>query len=265
MPVGGTVPVWYDPSYWYEGVKLRFDLQEQIDMIAQGLESYWRIFAVSLGGFLVLPAISLMLGDRPKPTLRLIGSQWILLTPIAAALGIYAALHVEGRYIGAFAILFGLGALNTVAVPRGRKPRLVLLVAAAAWLAVLSAKAIHAGFRRPPPIIGRLTRLANDVAAGLERQGVQKGDKIATFTASPGRWDRMLGLKVAAHAEWWLDGVEDQFWALDPIERKGIYRKLGDLKLKGIVLEAIQHPVTEPGWRQIGSTNHYWRQLPDIE
>jgi hypothetical protein len=70
-------------------------------------------------------------------------------------------------------------------------------------------------------------------------------------------------VKVAAHAEWWLDGIEDRFWALDPGARREIYTKLGDLKLKGIVLEAINKPVEEPGWRQLGTTHHYWRPLPE--
>lgn len=264
-PVGGTVPVWYDPSYWYEGVRLRFDAYDQIAMIVKGLKSYWRIFGISLGGFIVLPAISLVLGHGWKPTLRLLGSQWILLTPAAAALGIYALLHVEGRYIGAFAILFGMAALNAVAMPSGGKPRRLLLILAAAWLAGLSAKAVYSGFRSPPLIVGRLTRLAFDVAGELHKQGVRRGDRVATLTASAARWDRMLGVKVAAHAEWWREGVEDKYWALSPAQREEIYRRLGDLKLTGIVLEAANKPVGEPGWRQLGSTNHYWKPLPEIE
>jgi hypothetical protein len=121
--------------------------------------------------------------------------------------------------------LFGVAALNTLALPRAAKPRRVMLYLAAAWLMLLTAKAVYSGFRAAPPAVNRAARLASGVAAEMAKQGVRKGDKIATLTASPGRWDRMLGVRVAAHAEWWLDGVEDKFWALIPKERQAIYTR----------------------------------------
>jgi hypothetical protein len=244
-------------------MKPRFSFAEQIAMIAESLKAYWRIFAVSLGGFAALFAASLLLAHRRESVLRLLASQWVCLLTVAAALGLYGLVHVEARYIGPFAILFGVAALNTLALPRAAKPRRVLLYLAAAWLMLLTAKAVYSGFRAAPPAVNRAARLASGVAAEMAKQGVRKGDKIATLTASPGRWDRMLGVRVAAHAEWWLDGVEDKFWALIPKERQAIYTRLGDLKLKGIVLEASRRRVEEPGWKQLGDTKHYWRPLPE--
>ena len=261
-PVGGTLPAWYDPSYWFEGVRLRFNIPDQIAVMAENLRFYWRIFAVSLGGFIVLLAASLLLADRRESVPRLLAAQWILLIPAAAALAAYGLVHVEGRYIGPFAVLFGVASLNTLAMPRGARARRLLASLAAGWLAVLTAKAAYSGFGGPPAVVERLVRLAPEVAAELTKQGVRRGDRIATFSGSTGPWDRLLGVRVAAHAEWWLDGVEEQFWALDPGSRAAIYQRLADLGIKGAVLEARQRAIAEPGWRPLGNTRHYWRPLP---
>jgi hypothetical protein len=66
-------------------------------MIAGSLKAYWRIFAVSLGGFAALFAASLLLAHRRESVLRLLASQWVCLFTVAAALGLYGLVHVEAR------------------------------------------------------------------------------------------------------------------------------------------------------------------------
>src|SRR5437867_3770087 len=48
-PVGGTYPPWYDPSYWYEGVVLHFDLNEQISVLGKSIKTFGKLLIRSQG------------------------------------------------------------------------------------------------------------------------------------------------------------------------------------------------------------------------
>ena len=44
-PIAGTYPVWYDPSYWYEGLTPHFDLTAQMSTVYKNIKAYWDIFS----------------------------------------------------------------------------------------------------------------------------------------------------------------------------------------------------------------------------
>ena len=44
-PVGGSYPTWSDPSYWYEGVRPRFHLREQLRTLKGSADAYFGLFA----------------------------------------------------------------------------------------------------------------------------------------------------------------------------------------------------------------------------
>src|SRR5207245_8576714 len=39
-PIGGTYPLWYDSTYWHEGIRPYFDLAQQSRAIAASLVTY---------------------------------------------------------------------------------------------------------------------------------------------------------------------------------------------------------------------------------
>jgi hypothetical protein len=55
-PVGGTYPVWYDPSYWYEGVEVRFDPMQQLSAFTRTGRVYTEYILMRQG-----PAIAALL------------------------------------------------------------------------------------------------------------------------------------------------------------------------------------------------------------
>ena len=67
-PVRATYPLWYDPSYWYAGLKARIDIGGQWRALRQGLADLARV----VFGQVVLAAsvIALWLATAPQPGSR---------------------------------------------------------------------------------------------------------------------------------------------------------------------------------------------------
>ncbi len=50
-PIPATFPLWYDPSYWCEGLTWRFDARQQMSAIAASLRSYYDLISSDLWPF----------------------------------------------------------------------------------------------------------------------------------------------------------------------------------------------------------------------
>ena len=54
-PIGGTYPPWYDPTYWYEGLTIKFNLVNQVKTAAKNFVFYYKRFLGSLVfGYLIV-------------------------------------------------------------------------------------------------------------------------------------------------------------------------------------------------------------------
>jgi hypothetical protein len=111
-PIGGTYPLWYDTSYWHEGIEPYFDLNGQVQAIKTSLLFYCALFFSHFTqpfmsvGFLILFAT----GARRSLGLNNAAAVWPVLIVVISALGLYSLALVESRYIGAFICLLWLGA-----------------------------------------------------------------------------------------------------------------------------------------------------------
>lgn len=108
-PIGGSYPLWYDHSYWYDGVHPHLEIRRQLNVIHIGLRDYFDMFFVQLGGlavgFLVLLACGAPLRNFLGDFLRAI-PLWGL---AVAGFGMYALVHVEPRFLSGFVILLWAG------------------------------------------------------------------------------------------------------------------------------------------------------------
>jgi hypothetical protein len=119
QPVPGTYPVSTDPSYWLEGLPLRFDPASQWAVLIRHFKRYGTILAPLLAAGVVLAAAA---------GLRRAGQAVVrnraLLTVCLAAMLLYALVHVERRFVAPW-VLIGSAALGFVesaspAIPPGR-------------------------------------------------------------------------------------------------------------------------------------------------
>jgi hypothetical protein len=106
-PISGTYPLWYEPSYWYSGTNVRFLWGQQVTAIKETLRTYKGMAFDSLpflSGAIVLAVLSLQEKQRSAAPQTL---SWQIAWPLAAC-AMYALVHVESRFLGAFLVLFWL-------------------------------------------------------------------------------------------------------------------------------------------------------------
>jgi hypothetical protein len=177
-PVGGTFPPWYDPSYWSEGTRLQFHWRAQLRSLRKVYNAYLDLLNAQGAFLLAFLALLLAQGEFRKNVARF-ARLWALWLPGLAALGLYALLHIETRFIAAFVTLVWLGLFASVRLPEGDHshhwPTAVLLALFLVTFIPIARNLVsdaHLLFRPPPD-----TDWA--VAQELHRLGVPPGGAIA--------------------------------------------------------------------------------------
>jgi len=190
-PLGGTYPVWYDPSFWYEGVRARFNMRQQIKALARNLG--WEIFLVfALAGSLISGLFVLFyVSGRKSDILKDVQQFWFLLVPAVSALGLYSLVHYETRYVASFVVVVYLCLFFSIHLQGS--PQSQRLVSAVAILLFLMFMAPFGPGRIPKHFVDaldlfRLSRFEQgsdqEVVKELYRMGLQPGDHIASLTFS---------------------------------------------------------------------------------
>jgi hypothetical protein len=121
-PVGGTFPLWYDPTYWYDGTGATFDLGAQLRAVRHSGRVYLDMLRVAPGVELLagLGLLTLLTARARLPTRRLL-AYLRFLVPAFAGLALYAAVHVEPRFVGAFLTTVFVGLFSALSLPSGRR------------------------------------------------------------------------------------------------------------------------------------------------
>lgn len=270
-PIGGTFPVWYDPSYWYEGVRLRFDLMGQAKATLLALGRYHRMFFSYLQSGLFIGFLVLLLYSswRPKDWLRSIAAQWPLLAPALAAMLLYAVVYVEARYVGPFIILFWLGLYSAprlpAAAPAKRVTECVAIVMTALLVILLFVStAVKARFLALDVWRGKIVAPHKqwDVARGLQELGVHPGDKIATVypEASTGSRSRMMATARLARVQV-VAGItprdSSEFWTADPATREQVINLFKSTGARIILSEDLPDNTPPDNWVKVGDTSYH--------
>src|SRR5262245_62063611 len=116
-PFRVTLPIWYDPSYWYEGVKIDLyqHLHRRLRHRASSALGISRLKILSLFVLLILGALCLHRTTRGFSTLfKSLSESSVLWLPAIAAFALYAMTSIQGRYVGPFVVLLGLGIVSAM-------------------------------------------------------------------------------------------------------------------------------------------------------
>ena len=144
-PAGVTFGPWYDPTYWYAGTTATFDLGEQARVVRRAGRDYLDTLATATGLVLALGFGFLLLVSVRRRDLRRIAQHWRLVVPAVFGLAIYATVHVESRFVGAFIATVAAACYAVLPWPDGRRVRILAGVAIAVVLTV----ALVSNVRRP--------------------------------------------------------------------------------------------------------------------
>jgi len=265
-PVGGTYPLWHDPSYWYQGLKFKSNPLKQLKILVRNILFYYRRFLGALFfGYIILAFAS----GKSWTSLRFLRENWRLLFVAISGLGAYslvADMQVVGspmqpslRYVAPFVVLLFAGVFSSVRLPNSvESKRLVagMTVATMVWLGVyfydLAATNIKIIVNRPGQ------HLQWKVADELQKLGLEPGDKVAifgTYFYPDFHWARLARVQIISELR-----NEKSFWDKDPKTEAKIIEKIKQTGVSAIVQKAglkIPDSALAKGWQKVGNTGYY--------
>jgi hypothetical protein len=207
-PLPGTYPYWFDPSYWYEGVKTPFDWTREKLALLRNVKAFaWLAYAINgapLSVLILLQSLAL----RRAGAIRRMMRYWIVVLPAAASLVPYVLIHWEPRYLAG-----GLCVLMVTATASARLPALpqtrqisrrggVVVVALFFYRAAPPLRQSTLGFwqavrlRWPQP-----ENVYWSIASALHEAGYPEGTKVATIEfgdMSHVMWARLARVQIVA-------------------------------------------------------------------
>ena len=256
-PVGGTYPLWFDPSYWYAGAKTHFDLPRQIAAFKETMRVYLDILydtSVYLSGAVIL--CILILRDK----LHLTAPRtffWQLGWPVAA-FAMYAAVHVERRFLGAFFVLMWLAIYQTLMF---RANRLVAMAVCATVLCAvmipftidLAMRSLHTAREVFHPKVPDY----QTVAFALRNLGLQNGDRLAVVGFGKDcYYARSARLRVVAQIP-----DKREFWNLSAAELKLVTQRLASIGVRAVVAWNRPGSVRQEDWTDVKTSNSVFSVL----
>jgi hypothetical protein len=261
-PLRVTFPLWYDATYWYEGVTPPIHPIRQAWVFVSNLVTYLPDFTWMLA-FGALAA-TLLVKRVVIPANRW---YWVLLALALAPFGVYALVGTETRYLGGSAVvvcLVLLAGMRAGTAVGGIALRAAVLAIVVPTLTVTALRVLgDARFL----IVNLMTNnseegLSNrwkiahvpmppsiDIARDLMRRGVAQGAGIATIgDAGYAYWARLAHVQVISQLQW-----REGFWANDST-RNAIVEAMRRAGVQLIVCDVPPAWANTTGWERIRGT-----------
>lgn len=262
--VGGTYPLWYDPTYWYEGSVTKFDFKQQVRVFGTAFRDYYDLlhkWGLQYG--LLVGLLSLYLvGRRGRLLLEDFSSHWSLIIPALAGIAVYSLVNVQGRYVASFFVLLWLDLFSAVRLPSTPDSQRLIRSIAIALMAVMTFTAMASSAREASLTVRHLVagedRNAHEqwqVAEGLREMGLVAGDKVAVIGMPPRSfWAHLAKLRIMAE----LDSENaGPFWEGNSTLKDEVIKTFARTEAKAIVMERPPAGVDLSGWKKIRNTNCY--------
>ena len=260
-PVVGTYPPWHDPSYWYEGVKLKFSFINQTKVLAKNILFYYEYFLGSLVfGYLIIACA----GGRLWLSVKDLTKSWKLLILGGAGLGVYIIVsdfylnyaHVQPstRLIAPFIVLLFAGCFSSVRLPNSLDSKRLITGLTISTLLMTSGQLIYHSSKDFASML-RLEPTQWQVAQGLKKLEIQPGDSVARFGQNFGyRWARLARVKIIAEIN-----DASSFWTKDAAVRSDALKAIAKTGAKAIVQEPglLIPDISTSGWEEMGNTGYY--------
>ncbi len=266
-PISGTYPVSYDPWYWYEGVEIRIRPQKQLGYVLYSVWFYLTLLLrefgpLTLGALLLASRFGLMTGTWSQFLKR-----WGVGLVALAGLGLYATVHVIGRYIGAFMVLLWADVLANLRGGRSDEARSttksISLAVVIVMLAIVGTFNLEGILRLAgqgdPHVEGSLNEAprpaATEVVTALREHGVGTGDQVAiigdAFTAN---WARLAEVKIVAQMLPWDASI---LWFGEDTIQKQALEAFSSTGARAVVAEYVPSLAQTTGWHRVGASSFF--------
>ncbi len=265
-----TYPPWADPSYWYDGLRIRFNATAELATIAANFTFYARMFLISVGVFYM---VLLWFGGFFESVAAAVTDNWRLLFPATAGLTVYmlctnlAVANIptqpSTRYVAAFVVLLLTAMVSGVRLPDSRTSRrllAVITVTAATIIVVklsfLAANDLQLGSRPSPE------QQVWIVGEWLHQAGVQPEDRVAILGSKGAHefWARLGHVRIIAQIP-----DEDAFFGADVKVQNEVRAALASTGARVLMYRRRPRSRIGPEWRRLGRTDYYISLLADSE
>lgn len=249
-PISVTKPLWYDPTYWAAGVRPQFHLRPQLSALRANLAIYVRTVWETAG--LVIVALILYVTAGAARARRSLLELWPLWALSLVALGAYSLVHVEERYLGAFAAVLWLGLICGARLARAVSP----LVTSGVVAAVVLTLAVATTVQVRSDIDAELYKVGfqdYEAAVALHQLGLARGDRVARVSAYVADgWARLAGVKIVAEVR---RTTAEDFWKASPDVQHQLLRAFANAGASAVI--ALRAPTPLPqGWQPLGTSSY---------
>lgn len=263
--VPGTYPLWYNPSFFHEGLQVHFDARKQAAALTGSCPAIVAAHGSEWGQLLAGIGILAAFVVRRRLEFKF-SNLWLVLWALSAVSLFALVASILARHVSPFIVLFWLAAYASFspgALPADRALHRKLTSAVALFVllpqAVLLGAAALYSLRTPQPDAQIV------VARELTQLGLRPGEEIATvgypFSVY---YARLARLRVVSNIGFRGEGAydSDRFWTLNDASLKALDEDLRRCGVKAIVSSAGCGNVSRNGWRPIEDTA-YCVQLLD--
>jgi hypothetical protein len=255
-PIAVTHPLRFDPLYWIAGVRPHFVLKRQIAAIKTNvvvLKEPLREIRVVMGTIFVL---AFLCSGKRQIITALVRAWPVWLIGLAGCL-MYIVIYVEPRYVAAFLVMFCLGMLVGLPVPRetGRKITQLIVIASVIALLYPVLRQTYAGYSQQSRF-----NVDSEAAQALKELGIKPGDEVARI--SPIVYDyaveRITRVKIVAEVD--RDHASD-FWSSPFATQRSLLNKFASRGAKAVIATSPElSPENQSEWMRLGSTQYWvWR------
>lgn len=272
-PIGGTYPISLDPSYWYEGLDVRFDLHRQVDYTLFSALFYFDLFFRQHVGLTFGVLLLYLVSSRRSLQIVDVTSQWGLVIPALAAFGFYGLVCVAGRYVGVFVVLFWADLLANVRLPESQVSRRLASLVGTLMVALMLVNVIAFNLEGYRGLTGQGNlnvssnrqavplRWPGEVAEELHALGIQPGDKVAVIGYGfDSFWARLARVQIVAEMLGW---EADPFWLGDRALQSEVLHAFATTGARAVVAERVPGYAAPSEWHRVGDSDYYVYILTD--
>jgi hypothetical protein len=263
-PVEGAYPPWYDPSYWYQGIRPHFDASRQMRV----LRSNAREAAYHLGTSPIVCIVAMLMLVAGRRSLRpWPGVFWTLAIPAGAGILMYCLILPDKRYIGGFLLVFEMTVLAGFQIPAKKWTHFVEAVCLLFVAALVTRLSPQIKVAALDLMHGRESEwnVSWMMAKRFSELGIRPGDRIAYVgNGFEADWVRLLGAKIVAEVpaihdrgpgilqlEETNEKYPETVFDLDENSRERLYEKFREAGAVIAVSRNIPRGARAEGWNRV--------------
>lgn len=254
-PIAGSYPAFYDPSYWYEGLKIKFDVNQQVIAVKSSVVMYLRCSWILLIAAMLLTLITLNKKGRSEHK-SFIKSIFYLFLAAFSGLLMYLLINVETRYVASFLLITFVLIFFSVIIALYKKNYRAAIIFASlvcAFIIVKESKEIYKVTRDSFKYTKEDPQC--QVAAYLKENNLHTGDIVAdVLNGCNNYWARLSGVKIGMDIS---PFDKYAFWDADLSKKDEIYNLLKEKNVKAIISNELSIPPEDKDWKNVKGTDFY--------